>query len=80
MAIKISLWADAKPAVVFKNVYNTWAHSTLKTNIENLSEIHHQLIAHVFNTHFVSLRAFIIYEVIGLRRLSTNSVETVGSA
>ena len=43
-----------------------------KPNIENLSEIHHQLIAHVFNTHFDSLRALIIYEVIGLRRLSTN--------
>ena len=39
---------------------------------KNLSDIHCQLIAHVFNTHFVSLRALIINEVIGLRRLSTN--------
>ena len=29
-------------------------------------------IAHVFNTHFVSLRSLIIYEVIDLRRFSTN--------
>ena len=25
---KISLWADAKRAVVFKNFYYAWAHST----------------------------------------------------
>ena len=25
---KISFWADAKPAVVFKNFYYTWPHST----------------------------------------------------
>ena len=38
--------------------------------VENLSEIHCQLIAHAFNTHFVSLRVLIIYEVIDLRRFS----------
>lgn len=25
---KISFWADPKPAIVFKNSYYTWAHST----------------------------------------------------